>query len=64
MKMQTIRWIICGFGVLFVMMFAAWAQEPAVPGVPGTQGPGDAANARFTTDVQNVRLLFREAWKQ
>ena len=59
MKMQTIRWIICGFGVLFVMMFAVSAQEPAAPGVPG-----NAANARFTTDVQNVRLLFREAWKQ
>jgi len=42
-----------------VMMFAVSAQEPAAPGVPG-----NAANARFTTDVQNVRLLFREAWKQ
>jgi len=64
MTMQTIRWIICGFAVLFVTTYAVRAQQPAAPSTSGTQRTGGAASAQFTTDVQNVRLLFREAWKQ
>jgi len=51
MTMHTTRRTICGFGVLFVTMFAVSAQPPAAPGAPAADAP-------------KVRLLFREAWKQ
>lgn len=56
--MQTIRWVTYGFGILFVTMFAASAQQPAAPGTAGVQGRGAAPGP------QNAPLFFREAWKQ
>jgi hypothetical protein len=44
------------------MMFAVSAQEPAAPGIPGTQGPGGAASGpNVICDQMRRRLDFERA---